>query len=158
METNQTDVRDVTLLTKVRRDKAVVFPGVMYGYERWTIKKAKRPRIDALKLWCCRRLLRVPQTARRSNLKEINLDYSLEGLMVKLKLQYFGHLRGTTNSLKKTLMLGNIEGKENRMVENEVVRQHGNSMDMNVSKLWEAVKDRRAQHAAVLGVAELDKT
>ena len=106
--------RDITLPTKVRLVKALVFPVVMYGCESWTIKKAERQRIDAFELWCWRRLLRVPWTARRSNqsiLKEIGLEYSLEGLMLKLKLQYFGHLMGRADSLEKTLMLGRIEGR-----------------------------------------------
>ena len=105
--------RDITLPTKVHLVKAMVFPAVMYGCEHWTIKKAEHQRIDAFELWCWRRLLRVPWTARKSNqsiLKEISPEYSLEGLTLKLKLQYFGHLMGRTNSLQKTLMLGNIEG------------------------------------------------
>ena len=109
--------RDITLLTKVRLVKAMVFPTVLCGCESWTIKKAERQRIDALKLWCWRRLLRVPWTARRSNqsiLKDINPEYSLEGLMLKLKLQYFGHLMRRTDSLEKTLMLGKIEGRRRR--------------------------------------------
>ena len=109
--------RDITLPTKVHLVKAMVFPVVMCGCETWTIKKAERRRIDALELWCWRRLLRVPWTARRSNqsiLKEINPEYSLEGLMLKLKLQYFGHLMGTTDSFEKTLMLGKIEGRRRR--------------------------------------------
>ena len=134
---------DITLLTKVRILKAMVFPVVMCRCESWTIKKAKQQRIDAFKLWCWRRLLRVPWTARRSNhsiLKEINPEYSLEGLM--LKLQYFDHLMQRANSLEKTLMLGKIGG---RMIE----RQHRmrwldgiDSMDMSLSKLQEIVKDR----------------
>ena len=109
--------RDITLPTKFHLVKAMVFPVVMYGCESWTIKKAERQRTDAFELWCRRRLLRVPWTARRSNqsiLKEINLDYSLEGLMLKLKLQYFGHLMQRANSLEKTLMLGQIEDKGRR--------------------------------------------
>ena len=109
--------RDITLPTKVRLVKAMVFPAVMYGCESWTIKKAERQRIDAFELWCWRRLLRVPWTARRSNqsiLKEISPDYSLEGLMLKLKLQYFAHLMRRTNLLEKTLMLGKIEGGKRR--------------------------------------------
>ena len=105
--------RDITLPTKVRLVKSMVFPVVMYGCESWTVKKAEQRRIDAFKLWCWRRLLRVPWTARRSNqsiLKEISLDYSLEGLMLKLKLQYFGHLMRRSDSFEKTLMLGKIEG------------------------------------------------
>ena len=109
--------RDVTLLTKVRLVKAMVFPVVMYGRESWTIKKAECQRIDAFELWCWNRLLRVPWTARRSEqpiIKEINPEYSLEGLMLKLKLQYFGHLMERADSLEKTLMLGKIEGKRRR--------------------------------------------
>ena len=109
--------RDITLPTKLRLVKAMVFPVVMYGCESWTIKKAGRQRIDAFELWCWRRLLRVPWTARRSNqsiLKEISLDCSLEGLMLKLKLQYFGYLMQRTDSLEKTLMLGKIEGRRRR--------------------------------------------
>ena len=109
--------RDITLPTKVHLVKAMVFLVVMYGCESWTIKKAKRQRIDAFELWCCRRLLRVPWTARRSNqsiLKEISPEYSLEGLMLKLKLQYFGHLMRRADSLVKTLRPGNIEGKRRR--------------------------------------------
>ena len=109
--------RDITLLTKVSIVKATVFPVVMYGCKSWTVKKAERERIYAFELWCWRRLLRVPWTARRSSqsiLKEINLEYSLEGLMLKLKLQYFGHLMQRTDSLEKTLMLGKIEGRRRR--------------------------------------------
>ena len=131
--------RDITLLTQVRLVKAMVFPVVMYGCESWTIKKTERQRIDALELWCWRRLLRIPWTERRSNqsiLKEITPEYSLEELMLKLKLQYFGHLMWRTDSLEKTLMLGKIEGKRRRG------RQRMRwldgitySMDMNLSKL-----------------------
>ena len=109
--------RDITLLTKVRLVKAIVFPVVMCGCENWTIKKAERQRIDAFELWCWRRLVRIPWTARRSNqsiLKEINPEYSLEGLMLNLKLQYFAHLMQRANSLEKTLMLGKIEGRRRR--------------------------------------------
>ena len=109
--------RDITLPTKVHLVKAMVFPAVMYGCESWTVKKAECRRIDAFELWCWRRLLRVPGAARRSNqsiLKEINPEYSLEGLMLKLKLQYFGHVMRRTNSLEKTLMLGKIEGGRRR--------------------------------------------
>ena len=109
--------REIALPTKVHLVKAMVFPAVMYGYESWTIKKAELRRIDAFKLWCWRRLLRVPWTARRTNqsvLKEISPEYSLEGLMLKLKLQYFGHLLQRANSLEKTLMLGKIEGRRRR--------------------------------------------
>ena len=109
--------RDITLLTKVHLVKAMVFPAVMYGCENWTVKEAERQRIDAFKLWCWRRLLRVRWTARRSTqsiLKEISPEYSLEGLMLKLKLQYFGHLMQRTDSLEKTLMLGKIEGRKEK--------------------------------------------
>ena len=109
--------RDVTLPTKVHLVKAIVFPVVMYGCEIWTVKKAKRQRLDAFELWCWRRLLRVPWTARRSNqsiLKEISLGYSLEGIMLKLKLQYFGHLMQRGDSLEKTLMLGELGGRRKR--------------------------------------------
>ena len=120
--------RDITLPTKVYIVKAMVFPVVMYGCESWTIKKAECRRIDAFELWCWRRLLRVPWTARGSNqsiLKEISPEYSLEGLMLKLKLQYFGHLMGRSDSLEKTLMLGKIEGrKEKGTAENEMVGWH----------------------------------
>ena len=109
--------RDITLPTKVCLVKAVVFPVVIYGCESWTIKKAEQQRIDAFELWCWRRLLRVPWTAKRSTqsiLKEISPEYSLEGLMLKLKLQYFGHMMQRTNSLEKTLMLGKVEGRRRR--------------------------------------------
>ena len=109
--------RDITLLTKVRLVKAMVFPVIMYGYESWTLKKAERWRINAFELWCWRRLLRVPWTARRSNqsiLKKISPEYSLEALMLKLKLQYFGHLMWIIDSFEKTLMLGKIEGRRRR--------------------------------------------
>ena len=115
--------RDITLLTKVHQVKAMVFPVVTYGCESWTIKKAERQRIDAFELWCWRRLLRVPWTARRYNqsiLKEISPEYSLEGLMLKLKLQCFGHLMGRTDSLEETLMLGKIEGGRRREREDEI--------------------------------------
>ena len=117
VEKRQKKIRDVTLLTKVHLVKAMVFPVIMYGYESWTIKKAECQRIDAFELWCWRRRLRVPWTSRRSNqciLKEINPEYSLEGLMLKLKVQYFGHLMKRANSLEKTLMLGKIEGRRRR--------------------------------------------
>ena len=106
--------RDSTLPTKFRLVKAMVFPVVMYGYESWTVKKAERQRIDTFELWCCKRLLRVPWTARRSILKEISPEYSLEGLILKLKLQYFGHLMRRVDSLEKTLMLGGIGGKRRK--------------------------------------------
>ena len=127
--------RDITLPTKVHLVKAVVFPVVMYGYESWTIKKAERRRIDAFELWCWRRLLRVPWTSRRSKqsiLKEISPEYSLEGLMLKMKLQCFGHLMQRANSLEKTLMLGKIEGKRRKGWQR---MRWLDSMDMNLSNL-----------------------
>ena len=150
--------RDVTLLTKVHLAKAIVFPVVMYGCESWTTKKPEHWSIDALELWCWRRLLRVPRTARRSNqsiLKEINLESSLEGLMLKLILQYCGLLMCRTDSLEKTLMLGKIEGRRRRRRQRiRLLDSITRSMNMSLSKLQELVMRREAYWVAVYEVSK----
>ena len=150
--------RDITLLTKVHLVKTMVFPLIMYGCETWTVKKAEHWRIDAFELWCWRGLLRVPWTARRSNqsiLKEISPKYSLEGLTLKLKLQYFGHLMQRTDSFGKTLMLGKIKGRRRRGRQRmRWLNGLTNAMDMNLSRLWKFLMDREAWSATVLVVTK----
>ena len=148
--------RDITLLTKVHRVKVMVFPVVMWRCEIWTLKKAEHWKFDAFELWCWRRLLRVPWTARRSNysvLKDINPEHSLERLMLKLKLLYFGHLMRRADSLEKTLKLGKIEGRRRRVWQRmRRLDSITDSMDMSLCKLWETVKNRGTWHAIGYGV------
>ena len=150
--------RDITLPTKVRLVKAMVFPVVMYGCESWTVKKAEHRRIDAFELWCWRRLLRVPWAARRSNqsiLKEISPGCSLEGMLLKLKLQFFGHLMWRFDSLEKTLMLGRIGGRKRRGQQRmRWLDGITDSMDMSLSEFGELVIDRETWHAAIHGVTK----
>ena len=150
--------RDIILLTNVCLVKAMVFPVVMYGCESWTVKKAEHRRIDAFELWCWRRLLRVPWTARRSNqsiVKEISPGISLEGMMLKLKLQYFGHLMRRIDSLEKTLMLGGIGGRRRRGQQRmRWLDGNTDAVDMNLSELRELVMNRETWHAAIHGVAK----
>ena len=155
-----TNLNSITLPTKVCLVEAIVFPVVMYGCVSWAIKKSECQRIDAFELWCWRRLLRVPWTARRSDqsiLKEINPEYSLEGLMLKLKFQYFGHLMKSTDTFEKSLMLGKIEGRRRRGQQRQRLRRLDgitDSTDMSLSNLWELVLDRETRCPAVHGVAK----